>query len=607
MASPSWGHGSSLPRTPSPTNPFFPGNEKDQGLGLNTSPLLDGPFPTARPLPNGMSDLSSSYSSDTNMAGVGRRAFQAAAWGVTASISLASSARERQERKQAPASFQRQPNQVLSPPPQWPQPLQNASREPVVPPKKPLAGRQRSGTVAAPEKPLPPPVSYISPPSRTTPLADSAPITSSHARKQSVASVASSTSSGYGIRGETVSELLKARSGQKPQGERQAFFDKYKEMQRSNSNSTSGMIPRRASNASKMSRADDQELVASPQQTTFDLEFDDDEASALPWASPPQPEYEHDRKQHTRNTTADSAESAKSSAKGSSSGPGSVELITPSISLERLAIVGGKEQAAYDARRLKHISERVEDEEDRVVFGGPLPTLPQVQGKSAADTRTATLQVHTVASKSHSKRPSQSRSKTDPTAGRKSCQKCGTAVGGQRRYVERDGVVLCVDDWKKMYLPSCRRCNLLIETKMISADDGQLKGKWHASCFTCTRCDEPFKDKDFYVHAGMPWCQYHYAEETGTLCNAHTCRRPIEGACIVIQSSTTGSKVARYHPGHFRCEVPGCRESMDEYYEIGGKRYCERHGVSSQYRNDRSGKAEKRRTRLVDLPSRINF
>ena len=96
----------------------------------------------------------------------------------------------------------------------------------------------------------------------------------------------------------------------------------------------------------------------------------------------------------------------------------------------------------------------------------------------------------------------------------KTCQKCGDTVGGSRKFVERDGVVLCEADWKKMYLPTCRKCHQLIETKMVSADDGQLKGKWHSSCFTCSKCDKPFEGKDFYVHAGRPWCQYHYAKET---------------------------------------------------------------------------------------------
>lgn len=100
-----------------------------------------------------------------------------------------------------------------------------------------------------------------------------------------------------------------------------------------------------------------------------------------------------------------------------------------------------------------------------------------------------------------------------PTRRKKTCQKCGTIVGGSKRFVERDGVVLCEQDWKKLYLPSCRNCNLPIEKSAVSSSDGQLKGKWHRACFTCTKCDSPFEGDDFYVLGGKPWCQYHYHEE----------------------------------------------------------------------------------------------
>lgn len=96
---------------------------------------------------------------------------------------------------------------------------------------------------------------------------------------------------------------------------------------------------------------------------------------------------------------------------------------------------------------------------------------------------------------------------------RKTCQKCGETVGGSARFVERDGIVLCEKDWKKLYLPSCRRCSLPIEKSAVSSSDGQLKGKWHRACFTCERCEKPFAGDSFYVHGGKPWCQYHYHEE----------------------------------------------------------------------------------------------
>jgi hypothetical protein len=47
---------------------------------------------------------------------------------------------------------------------------------------------------------------------------------------------------------------------------------------------------------------------------------------------------------------------------------------------------------------------------------------------------------------------------------------------------------------------------------------------------------------------------------------------------------------------------------MDEYYEVGGGRYCERHvgevlrGQGDGGLGGRNLRAEKRRTRLVDLP-----
>lgn len=50
-----------------------------------------------------------------------------------------------------------------------------------------------------------------------------------------------------------------------------------------------------------------------------------------------------------------------------------------------------------------------------------------------------------------------------------------------------------------------------------------------------------------------------------------------------------------------------CKESMDEYYDVAGGRYCERH-VNEVLRREREAgrggerRAEKRMTRLVELP-----
>ena len=100
--------------------------------------------------------------------------------------------------------------------------------------------------------------------------------------------------------------------------------------------------------------------------------------------------------------------------------------------------------------------------------------------------------------------------------------------------------------------------------------------------------------------------------DSGTLCASSTCRKPIEGPCIVVQGT---DNPLRFHPGHLRCDHRGasgsqtCREPMDEYFDIEGKRYCERHVGEALKGAAGSGggmggkalRAEKRKTRLVDL------
>lgn len=351
---------------------------------------------------------------------------------------------------------------------------------------------------------------------------------SGHAAKPSVASTSSSRSS-YD-HGDSVAKLLRARTDERKGSSdgKGKFFDKYKEMQRTTSNSSGGtsrlvpVDPRRSPEEDE-----DRELVDSPRQSVLDLE---DEASALPWAtpalaaSPDIKQGEFREKTHQRQPTAGSDSSSGSSRSGryGASGASCEEVVTPSGSIEGLSIHdranGQNGSRAYGARPLKQIHEMEEDENDRVIFGTPVDSPPRTRNPRANMIRSesnSTIDTTTKDSTtSHSHSHSHSRSRTAPVRRIKMCQKCGETVGGTKKFVERDGVVLCEADWKKMYLPTCRKCSKLIETKMVSADDGQLKGKWHSHCFTCTRCDEPFGGGDFYVHAGKPWCQYHYAQET---------------------------------------------------------------------------------------------
>ncbi|KAK8869656.1 hypothetical protein IAR55_000224 [Kwoniella newhampshirensis] len=650
-------------RTPSPTNPFFPHPDglPAAGLGLGVS------VSSSTGAQDSAMMIDTTSGGESGMAGVGRRAFAAAAWGVRAGVALANHARSPTEPsgQQVIPAWQQTPRSDPTP------------REAPILPKVPLSGRQRSNPGPPPRPTIAhshtaPPMQHAPLPSRTP---SSPPQRSASAMSQRAAqpvspprrkeSISSDTSSRASKTQESISQLLKGRSAVPGIPAKPGFFDKVKELN-SRCNTSAPVLGIGMARGASGGSSNDQ-FVSSPAGTTFELEDDYDDlnrGSALPWATPQladspvinqgQPTLGGDdpAKSHHRYPTAGSEASSSSSMSstrsgrwGATSGPENEEVVTPSQSWEGLAdrasVGSGRNDEGFGRVEgrdiLQQIGEEDEDDEgERVVFG--TPSAQTVKGgdnihmpnSHSASTITSAPAYHPTGP-----HPSPSRSRTMPipptnrspskssTSGssssdrrRKTCQKCGDSVGGSKRFVERDGVVLCEKDWKKLYLPSCRRCNLPIEKSAVSSSDGQLKGKWHRACFTCTRCDNPFEGDSFYVHAGKPWCQHHYHEENGTLCASSSCRQPIEGPCIL----TPGPNPQRFHPNHLRCDHRGgvsgaqtCRESMEEYYDVGGERFCERHVGDALRKIDGDGRvsgglgqgmlrAEKRRTRLVELP-----
>jgi hypothetical protein len=388
-------------------------------------------------------------------------------------------------------------------------------------------------------------------------------------RKESIDSTTSSQRSGGG--GDSIAQLLKARA----QGEREAskqstrpFFDRVKQLTASSSGSITangtaspmmGFGPSRRGSRDEGYQA---EIVESPQQVTFDL-YDEDELgqrSALPWATPalgdsPQIRPDVTRKdsgsnpQYRRGTAgSESGSQSTSSSRSGRYGRGegsaeSDEVVTPSQSWEGLADRAAADRETgrqglgidvLDMNRdiLEQIGEEEEDGEgERVVFGALSPKLRRPNNNNRLETpwtkhsNSSSIASHPPLSAGFNPLPisqpappievkrSTSSATSSTECRRKRCVKCGDSVGGAKRFVERDGVVLCEKDWKKLYLPSCRRCKLPIEKSAVSSLDGQLKGKWHRKCFTCSRCDQPFEGDSFYVHNGQPWCQLHYHEE----------------------------------------------------------------------------------------------
>jgi hypothetical protein len=126
----------------------------------------------------------------------------------------------------------------------------------------------------------------------------------------------------------------------------------------------------------------------------------------------------------------------------------------------------------------------------------------------------------------------------------------------------------------------CRGCKLVIEGKSVKAADGRLTGRWHKACFVCRSCREPFTTADFYVINNEPYCERHYHQQNGSICQG--CNRGIEGQYTETVSSSRFGVTARkkYHPRCFTCRE--CRVVLEEdYFEIQGSVFCERHAFAA--------------------------
>ena len=145
----------------------------------------------------------------------------------------------------------------------------------------------------------------------------------------------------------------------------------------------------------------------------------------------------------------------------------------------------------------------------------------------------------------------------------------------------------------------CRGCSEPIVGKSVKDSSGRLTGRYHKACFVCRTCRDPFPSAEFYVFNNSPYCEQHYHELNGSLCM--TCNRGIEGQYLETDQRK------KFHPRCFSCQT--CRIILrDEYYEVGGKAYCERHAYAAQKGNSslapggpgfRNNNLQKRRTRLM--------
>ncbi|XP_048582547.1 leupaxin isoform X2 [Nematostella vectensis] len=140
------------------------------------------------------------------------------------------------------------------------------------------------------------------------------------------------------------------------------------------------------------------------------------------------------------------------------------------------------------------------------------------------------------------------------------CAECGNPFG-DTGFHERDGKPFCRGDYYAMFAPRCGGCGQPIMDNYISA----LSAHWHAECFICTECRQPFPGGSFFDHDGRPYCEMHYHAKRGTLC--YSCQKPITGRCITAMHR-------KFHPEHFVCAF--CLKQLNKgtFKEQNDKPYC---------------------------------
>ncbi|KAJ9637749.1 hypothetical protein H2199_007240 [Coniosporium tulheliwenetii] len=123
---------------------------------------------------------------------------------------------------------------------------------------------------------------------------------------------------------------------------------------------------------------------------------------------------------------------------------------------------------------------------------------------------------------------------------------------------------------------TCRGCTQPIIGKSVKAADGRLTGRYHRQCFVCKTCRAPFATADFYVINNEPYCERHYHTLNKSLCQC--CDKGIEGQYLETEQRQ------KFHPACFKCQQ--CRVVLKEdYFEVGGKVYCERHAWEAGRQN----------------------
>ncbi|SMN17903.1 similar to Saccharomyces cerevisiae YKR090W PXL1 LIM domain-containing protein that localizes to sites of polarized growth [Maudiozyma saulgeensis] len=102
----------------------------------------------------------------------------------------------------------------------------------------------------------------------------------------------------------------------------------------------------------------------------------------------------------------------------------------------------------------------------------------------------------------------------------------------------------------------------------------ELHGQWHRGCFKCSDCSIKLdRHNQCYVYDDEPYCQLHYHEHNGSLCNI--CQGIIEGECL------ENHKRERFHIKCMECYV--CNTLITNDYTLinGTVPICKEHDLET--------------------------
>ncbi|EGC39058.1 hypothetical protein DICPUDRAFT_91310 [Dictyostelium purpureum] len=143
------------------------------------------------------------------------------------------------------------------------------------------------------------------------------------------------------------------------------------------------------------------------------------------------------------------------------------------------------------------------------------------------------------------------------------CHNCQNPLG-TRNYYEQESMPHCEKCYQELFCARCAHCDEPISDRCITA----LGKKWHVHHFVCTQCLKPFDGGNFFERDGRPYCEADFYSTFAVRCGG--CNQPIRGECI----NALGTQ---WHPEHFVCQY--CQKSFTngQFFEYGGKPYCDIH------------------------------